>query len=438
MNRLRAAQPDALALGGQPPNHRLGRCGTELQRSRLTLMRITHLRSAQIAGGAKLAVDRIADATSTLPDFTNQIVDLLPAKLTGRTLYGWFRYRFEQKLLGWSLSETMLPDYRVEKNPDKSADILHLHNLYGSGLRLEDVASLAKKTPVVWTLHDNRLLSWGNTDLLRPRRLAAGPAGHLIREFGRKCLLHRLARATKRGTVVFPSSWLKDQASAAGFLEKNQTAVIPNPLPRAFFDRQEPKLDAKIQMGFDPTKPVVTFVAWKAWKISGDMNKGYDVLEEAIPLAQRQRSFTFVVLGHDGALIPAGLGAVWIQPDGSQEQVIRLARATDVVVGASREEVLPTVIQEAQALGVPAVVPGATGYKDVVVDGVTGVHYVQGNALDFAEKMSELVGSPELRERLGRQAAERAAVLWHPDNVRVQYADLYRRVLGPKQAPVAR
>ena len=396
-------------------------------------MRITHLRSGQIAGGAKLAVDRIADATSTLPDFTNQIVDLLPAKLAGRTLYGLFRYRLEQKLLGWSLSETILPDYRVEKKPDTSADILHLHNLYGSGLRLEDVVSLTKKTPVVWTMHDNRLLSWGNTHLLQPSRLSAWPAGQLIRKFGKKWLLHRLARAMKRGTVVFPSSWLKNQAAAAGFLDKTQTAVIPNPLPRAFFDRQEPKLAAKIQMGFDLTKPVVTFVAWKAWKISGDMNKGYDILEEAIPLAQKQQSFTFVVLGHDGGRIPSELGAVWIQPDGSEEQVIRLARATDVVVGASREEVLPTVIQEAQALGVPAVVPGATGYKDVVVDGVTGVHYVQGNARDFAEKMSDLVRSPKLVERLGRQAAERAAMLWHPDNVRLQYADLYRQVLCRKQ-----
>lgn len=390
-------------------------------------MRVTHLRSGAIAGGAKIAVDRIATATSTLPDLSNQIIDLYPSDLRRRTLYGFLRHRVEHKLFGWSLSETILPDYRVAKKPETSGDILHLHNLYGSGLRIEDLVLLTKKKNVIWTMHDNRWLSWAAPTNLRPRRLSFELILQWMRTIGSRLLRRRLAKAIQGATIVFPSNWLRDQAVASGFVDENHTAIIPNPLPIAFFDRSESKLLAKKRMGLDPGKPVVTFVSWKAWKSKGDMNKGYDLIELAIPNAKKDGPFTFAILGHDGAHIPGKLGAVWIQPDGSEEQIISLFQASDLVLGASREEVLPTVIQEAQALGVPAVVPGATGYQDVVLNGITGLYFLPGNTEDFAKKISSLVRSPELREQLGTQAAERAAHLWHPDRVRLQYSDLYKK-----------
>lgn len=224
----------------------------------------------------------------------------------------------------------------------------------------------------------------------------------------------------------------------AGVLQEAHTKVIPNPLPLAFFDRSASRLAAKKRIGVDPDKPVVAFVAWKAWKVSGDMNKGYDLLEQAIKIARSQQTFTFMILGHDGQLIPPQLGALWIQPDGSEEQVVNFFRAADLVLGASREEVLPTVIQEAQGLGVPGVVPAATGYEDVVVDGLTGLHFSQGDAADFADKICALVGSPALREKLGNQAATRAARLWHPDRVRLQYAALYAEIFGGSSRALTR
>ncbi len=79
------------------------------------------------------------------------------------------------------------------------------------------------------------------------------------------------------------------------------------------------------------------------------------------------------------------------------------------------------VVQEAAALGLPAIVSDACAARDVVVDGVTGLLFRSGNVEDLAAKMELLQRDPARADQLGRAAHER---YWR------QPPELQRHVMG--------
>ena len=84
----------------------------------------------------------------------------------------------------------------------------------------------------------------------------------------------------------------------------------------------------------------------------------------------------------------------------------RLASAyadMDVFVFPSRTDTYGNVVQEALASGVPAVVVGAGGPRHIVEHGRTGM--VAQDEAELAEAVVELARKPELRRRMGREAA---------------------------------
>lgn len=392
---------------------------------------IIHLRSGNIAGGARIAAGRISDAIERSSEFTSHVVDVHPTPRNKKSVTGFLRHRVENKLLGWTTSETIFTDYRADKVREYIGRLINLHCPYESGMRLEDIARLSRTNRLVWTMHDTVWLQ-GITNSLasaEASREGRGPRPLWLSTAGATLLRARTAKALQNTNIVFPSLWLQNEALSAGIMHHANHSVIPNPVPEDFFCYQGSKSAEKNRLGFPSSKPLILFVAWKAWKTGGDQNKGYRLLQRAIEIARRQESFTFAILGHNGQEIPTELGAIWVKPDGSQSQIVRLLRAADIVVGASTQEVLPTTIQEAQAVGTPAIVPGSTGYRDVVVDGTTGLHFSPGKPGDFAENIVDLIRSPQERSRMGREATDRARNLWHPLKVGAPYANLHRKLL---------
>ena len=74
----------------------------------------------------------------------------------------------------------------------------------------------------------------------------------------------------------------------------------------------------------------------------------------------------------------------------------------DVFVLPTYREGFPTVLLEAAALGIPTVTTDATGARDAIVDGVTGLRVGVGNVLALREALASLIRDPALREAMGR------------------------------------
>jgi glycosyltransferase involved in cell wall biosynthesis len=82
------------------------------------------------------------------------------------------------------------------------------------------------------------------------------------------------------------------------------------------------------------------------------------------------------------------------------------------------------VALEAAAAGKPVVATAIGGLRDVVVDGETGFLVEPGDVDQLAAALGRLVAEPELRERMGEAARERARE-FAPDRIVPRFEDAY-------------
>jgi glycosyltransferase involved in cell wall biosynthesis len=113
-------------------------------------------------------------------------------------------------------------------------------------------------------------------------------------------------------------------------------------------------------------------------------------------------------------------------------RVIEGYRQADVfalpcVVGAdASNDIIPNVILEAMAMGVPVVATSITAIPELIEDGETGLLVPPNDAAALAEALDRLIADPELRRRLAANARARVAERFDVSkNVRA-YVELFR------------
>ena len=99
---------------------------------------------------------------------------------------------------------------------------------------------------------------------------------------------------------------------------------------------------------------------------------------------------------------------MWLgrQPKGCVQTILGVSVDANAAISASRSEGLPFNIMEAMYTGLPVVASAVKGHEDLIRDGETGLLYPYGDADACARAVLRLLDSPELREKLVRQARE--------------------------------
>jgi D-inositol-3-phosphate glycosyltransferase len=183
--------------------------------------------------------------------------------------------------------------------------------------------------------------------------------------------------------------------------------------------------------------------------------KGLDVLIEAIAL-MRQRivyqeyPFCLAVIGGDPDASPEKMTAemarvqALCQQYGLDDMVAFLGKrsqdslpyyysASEVVVVPSHYESFGMVALEAMACGVPVVASQVGGLAYLVQDGKTGFTVPSGDAQALCDRLTELLTNPDLRQKMGEQAAEFARQYgW--EQIASQLVKLYEQVLEPERS----
>ncbi len=102
--------------------------------------------------------------------------------------------------------------------------------------------------------------------------------------------------------------------------------------------------------------------------------------------------------------------------------------AAEVLVMPSHYESFGMVALEAMACGTPVVASQVGGLAFLIQNGVTGFVVPGGDHLALSERLTQLLNQPDLRERLGQQAAAYAQdYSW--EKISTSILDLYKEVL---------
>ena len=86
---------------------------------------------------------------------------------------------------------------------------------------------------------------------------------------------------------------------------------------------------------------------------------------------------------------------------GFQSDVIPGMAAMDIFALPTHREGLGNVLLEAAALGLPTITTDATGARDAILAGITGVQVPVGDADALAQALLKLARDPALREQMG-------------------------------------
>lgn len=115
---------------------------------------------------------------------------------------------------------------------------------------------------------------------------------------------------------------------------------------------------------------------------------------------------------------------------GWQDDVVPFMAAMDVFVLPTYREGFPTVLLEAAAMGIPAVTTNATGARDAVIDGTTGLRVPARDSAALANALARLVSDPALRDTMGRVGREWVCNNFSQKDVWQRQVDAYRALVS--------
>ncbi|WP_437731641.1 glycosyltransferase family 4 protein [Sorangium sp. So ce1335] len=114
----------------------------------------------------------------------------------------------------------------------------------------------------------------------------------------------------------------------------------------------------------------------------------------------------------------------------------RVLEESSVFILPSHAEGLPIALLEAMAAARPVVATRVGAIPEVIVDGESGFVIAAGDVDALAERITRLLGSVDLRERMGRGAWERARSRYDIASVVERLTGLYEE-LGGRPAPAS-
>jgi glycosyltransferase involved in cell wall biosynthesis len=314
-------------------------------------------------------------------------------------------------------------------------DVAHFHNIHAH-LTTSIVSPLhRRRIPIVWTLHDYRLVCPNST------LLSGG-------EICERCIPNRfhemVLRRCKKGSL--PASFIAMLTSLYDRFERVPARVARFIAPSEFL---RSKL---LEGGFDPAKVVTIPNFVELERFAGlpekdyfcyigrlSPEKGLDVLIRAVAKLAAGR-LLIVGDGPDAERLKklaAELTASRVEFAGfrSGEELKRiLAESQFVVLPSVWYENLPFAVMEAFASSKPVVASRIGGIPEMIDGGVNGILFPAGDADALAASLDLMLGDRRLREEMGRRGRAKAERLYGRDGHYAQIERLYSDVIAAKRA----
>lgn len=206
----------------------------------------------------------------------------------------------------------------------------------------------------------------------------------------------------RAGLVIAVSEFTARKAVALG-VRSERIRVLPNAV-------DDPCPDGPVRCE-EPGRPVVLFVGRMDERYKGQM----ELLDAMVILRRDCPALRLVFVG-GGSSLPDWqreaerrdlVGSVEFTGRVPAERLQALYASASVFAMPSENEGFGLVYAEAMAHGLPCIGSDRDAAREVIEEGRTGYCVPAGNAVALAERILELVKSPESRERLGRAGRRR-------------------------------
>jgi glycosyltransferase involved in cell wall biosynthesis len=310
-------------------------------------------------------------------------------------------------------------------------DIAHFHNIHAH-LTASILAPLrARHIPIVWTLHDYRLVC-PNTSFLSNGEICE------------RCLPNRFHEAVlqrcKKGSLA---------ASFVAMLTTWYDRLIGIPRIVDCFITPSDFLKGKlVQGGFDPARitTVPNFVDLSTYRALPERDyflyvgrlspeKGLDILVRAVATLDEGRLIIVGTGPEEEALraLTREAGASRVEFAGyrsGDELKTLLAGAQFVVLPSRWYENLPFAVMEAFAAAKPVVASRIGGIPEMVDDGMNGILFPMGDEAALAEALRRMLRDREARLEMGRRGREKAERLYDREGHYRRIMRIYEDVLG--------
>jgi glycosyltransferase involved in cell wall biosynthesis len=313
-------------------------------------------------------------------------------------------------------------------------DVVHVHNLHGGYFDLRALPDLARRAPLVATLHDAWLLTGhcahplDSDGWLR----GCGTCPHLdtypaLHRDGTAFNLAR-KRAIYEGlelAVVTPSRRLMDMVERSILAPAVvRREVIPNGVDLGRFAPGD-SARARRELSVAPDVPLLVYAAQ-----GGRANEFKDFPTLRAALARLESPVVAVALG-DPTADEERVGQATLKAVGSvpPEDVARWLQAADLYAHPSRADTFPNGVLEALACGTPIVASRVGGIPEQVRN-ETGILVEPGDPAALAAAIESLLADPSRRERMSAAAADDARARFSVDRQIDAYLALHVELAG--------
>ncbi len=236
------------------------------------------------------------------------------------------------------------------------------------------------------------------------------------------------ARATDR--VVAVSEPLRKYLISRVGVPENKIMTINNGIDTERFRPSNDGVAVRRELGYSDNEVVIGIVA----RLAPVKNHRY-LIDAFRLVAQKAPQARLLIIG-DGPLRTSlqDFTAAYDLDDrvtflGDRMDVPRLLTGVDISVLSSQSEGISLTLLEAMSSGLPVVATAVGGNPDIIQDRKNGLLVDTDNVPAFADSLSTLVESSELRSKMGQRGREHVVANWSLRAMNKKYEELYEQLL---------
>lgn len=407
-------------------------------------MRVLHINTTDITGGAGIAAFRLHNALRKEGIESFMLVQSKKSdnnfiiKSSNVPYINKFRFELDRFPLRSVLknkqsifSLSIIPEKLNEKIKKIKPDIIHLHWITGGFVKIENIEKY--NIPIIWSLHDmwpftggchydNECKKYESNCIDCP--LLNKNNNLSVKVFNRK---QKTYNNTKDLYINGLSKWIANCAQKSTLFSAKKVLNIPNGIDiNEFFPLN--KKEAKEQLSFPENKKVILFGAVAA---TVDKRKGFDLLQEALKGMKLKMDKILTVFGSSQKqeMELDGLSYHYLGRISGNKLLRTIYSAADVVVIPSRQENLSNVVLEALACGTPVVAFDIGGMPDMIKHKKNGYLAKEFNTSDLLAGIEWVLYNSDF-SKISENAHQTVKTQFESSIVAKKYIDAYKKLLS--------